>query len=188
MKLGKFLLGAVSLAGGYVLWQANSPKVPAGITPVQPFDLARYLGRWFELGRVENRFERGLVKTTAEYTMNADGSVRVVNRGFNQLKRRNTHVTGKAKPIGAPDVAALKVSFFGPFYGGYNVVALDENYQWAIVAGSSLKYFWVLSRQPVLSAELKQRAIAVAQDIGIQPDEIYWTPQEQESPTEQWVG
>jgi len=121
---------------------------------VKPFDLSCYLGKWFELGRIENRFERGLTRTTAEYSLNADGTVRVVNSGFDPWKGRSTSATGSARFVGASDEGALKVSFFGPFYGGYNIIDIDENYEWAIIVGSSRNYFWVLSRSTVLTDEL----------------------------------
>lgn len=178
MKTARFLLGISGLALGFALVRAASPQVPKGVAPVKPFDLSRYLGTWFELGRIENRFERGLMRTTAEYSLNADGTVRVVNSGFDPWKGRSTSATGTAKFVGAADEGALKVSFFQPFYGGYNIVDIDENYEWAIIVGSSRNYFWVLSRSAVLTHELKARAVAVALLMGINPDAIHWIRQE----------
>lgn len=178
MRTAKFLLGISGLALGIALARAASPQVPKGVIPVKPFDISRYLGKWFELGRIENRFERGLTHTSAEYSWNADGTIRVVNRGFDPWKGCTKSTTGTARFVGATDEGALKVSFFGPFYGGYNIVDLDVDYEWAIVVGSSRNYFWVLSRSTVLTTELKARAVAVALLLGINPDAIHWIPQE----------
>lgn len=150
----------------------------AGVVPVRNFDADRYLGKWFEVGRIENRFERGMTKTTAEYSLNKDGSIKVVNGGFDPAKGRYRVAVGKAKFTEGEDVGALKVSFFGPFYGGYNVVALDEDYQWAIVVGPNAnKYFWVLSRSPKLTKRLKDKALSVAQGINVDSSKIIWVQQ-----------
>ncbi|PWL18840.1 lipocalin [Falsochrobactrum shanghaiense] len=152
----------------------RSPQVQA----VSGFDPDRYLGKWYELGRVENRFERGMTHTTAHYSMNTDGTIKVVNAGYDPQKGSFRSATGKAKFAGDSEVGALKVSFFGPFYGGYNVVALDRKYQWSIVAGDKPeKYFWVLSRQPTLTKEIKAKAISVARQLGVDPDSILWVEQ-----------
>ncbi|MBQ0710227.1 MULTISPECIES: lipocalin family protein [unclassified Ochrobactrum] len=178
MRFGKLALGLTGLAVGYALTRASSPQIPPGIVPVKPFDLTRYLGKWYEVGRLENRFERGLTRTTAEYSLNPDQTVKVVNRGFDPWRGRWTQATGTARFVRSTDEGALKVSFFGPFYGGYNIVDIDEgDYQWSIVVGSTRSYFWVLSREPEASAELKARAVAQALLLGINPDAILWVPQ-----------
>nr|WP_278422811.1 lipocalin family protein [Brucella anthropi] len=178
MRFGKLALGLTGLAVGYALTRASSPQIPQGIVPVKPFDLTCYLGKWYEIGRLENRFERGLTRTTAEYSLNPDQTVKVVNRGFDQWKGRWTQATGIARFVRSADEGALKVSFFGPFYGGYNIVDIDEDdYQWSIIVGSTRSYFWVLSREPEASGELKARAVARALLLGINPDTILWVPQ-----------
>ncbi|MBR7653515.1 lipocalin family protein [Brucella oryzae] len=178
MRFGKLALGLTGLAVGYALTRVSSPQIPKGIVPVKPFDLTRYIGKWYEIGRLENRFERGLTRTTAEYSLNPDQTVKVVNRGFDPWKARWTQATGTARFVRSANEGALKVSFFGPFYGGYNIVDIDEDdYQWSIIVGSTRSYFWVLSREPEASGELKARAVAQALLLGINPDTILWVPQ-----------
>lgn len=178
MRFGKLALGLTGLAVGYALTRARSPQIPQGIVPVKPFDLTRYLGKWYEVGRLENRFERGLTRTTAEYSLKSDQTVKVVNRGFDPWKGRWTQATGTASFVRSADEGALKVSFFGPFYGGYNIVDIDEeDYQWSIIVGSTRSYFWALSRKPDAGDELKARAVAQALLLGINPDAILWVPQ-----------
>lgn len=177
MSAKRLILAAVGLFAGYKLYKANNPKVPENIEPVRNFDLNRYLGKWYEVARVENRFERGLIKTTAEYTLNEDGTVNVLNRGVDEVSGRHKRASGTAKFVLEQDVGALKVSFFGPFYGGYNIVALDEDYQWAIIVGSSPKYFWVLSRTPEVPAVLRERVLNIAAEVGVITNNIKWVPQ-----------
>jgi apolipoprotein D and lipocalin family protein len=139
---------------------------PEGVQPVGGFDASRYMGRWYEIARLPNRFESGLEQVTATYSLQADGTVKVVNRGFDTAKNEWRDITGKAKFVGAPDVAALKVSFFGPFYGGYNVVDLDPRYTHALVVGPDRSYLWILAREPALPPEVMERLKARATELG----------------------
>lgn len=100
-----------------------------------------------------------------------------MNSGVDEISGRHKRASGTAVFVQDNTQAALKVSFFGPFYGGYNVVAIDEDYQWAIIVGSSLKYFWVLSRRAEITEQLRERAISIAIDIGIDSANIKWVPQ-----------
>lgn len=175
-------VGLAALAGAAIYANRN-PRIPEGIHPVDDFDLDRYLGKWYELARIDHSFERGLQRTQAEYSRNADGSIQVTNRGYNAKRGEWKISHGKAKPTVAPDVAALKVSFFGPFYGGYNVVALDADYQWAMVIGSSLDYFWILSRKPALPDGVEDRLMHQARMLGIDTQKILWVHQDGVNPT-----
>lgn len=132
---------------------------------------------------IDHSFEKGLQRTQAEYSQNPDGSIQVINRGFNAKLGEWKISHGKAKPTIAPDIAALKVSFFGPFYGGYNVVALDDNYQWAMVIGSKLDYFWILSRQPSLPPGIEEQLMQQAQRLGVDTQKILWVHQDGVNPT-----
>lgn len=142
-------------------------SVPKGIKPVTAFDARRYMGTWYELARIEHRFERGLTEVSAHYSLNDDGTVSVVNRGYDSAKKEWRQANGKARFLGEPDVAALKVSFFGPFYGGYNVVSLDDDYQTSLVIGNSLDYFWLLSRSKSISEQKFRQLLEKAQSLGV---------------------
>ena len=115
-----------------LLLQACS-QLPENIEPVTDFDVNRYLGTWYEIARLDHSFERGLQQVTAEYSLRDDGGIKVVNRGFDTQKQEWDEATGKAYFVGDKNIGQLKVSFFGPFYGGYNIIALDEAYQYAMV-------------------------------------------------------
>lgn len=147
-------------------------SVPANVQPVQNFEASRYMGQWYELARIDQRFQKGLTKANAEYSLNPDGTVTVINRGFNAAKNEWKQVEGKAKFTGPSDVGALKVSFFGPFYSGYNVVHLSPDYQTALVVGNTTDSFWLLSRKPSLPAAEIQQLLAKAQRMGVDLSQV----------------
>lgn len=151
------IIGALGLiAFGIMLYIASPTRVPEGLQPVAKFDIERFLGKWYEIVRLDHSFERGLQNVTAEYDKSEDGTIRVLNRGYNIKRARWEEKEGTAKFIGDPTVGSLKVSFFGPFYGGFHVVALDRDYRYAMVTGPSRKYLWILARQDKLPEEIVQ--------------------------------
>src|SRR5690606_890485 len=110
---------------------------PKGVAVVTPFELERYLGHWYEIARLDHAFERGLSNVNATYRQRAAGSVEVINRGYGDKRGEWQEAVGTARFIGSEDVGSLKVSVFGPFYGGYHAVALDRQvYRWAMVMGA----------------------------------------------------
>jgi apolipoprotein D and lipocalin family protein len=153
--------------------------MPEGVEPVDDFELDRYLGKWYEIARLDHPFERGLSRVTAEYSMRDDGGVRVVNRGFSAEKGEWDEAEGKAYFVASPGLAHLKVSFFGPFYGSYVVFELDkENYQYAFVSGPKTSYLWLLARTPTVSAEVLQRFIERSQVLGFDTQALILVDQE----------
>lgn len=148
--------------------------IPEGFTAVDSFEVDRYLGKWYEIARFDFTFEKDLDNTTAEYSWNDDGTVKVFNSGFNYVKNKKEEATGKAKFRGDPSIAELKVSFFGPFYGGYNVVALDGDYEYALVAGDNLDYLWILSRTKTIPEDIKNLYIDLAEKGGYDTSRFIW--------------
>ena len=154
-----FLLGIFGLAG--------CTGIPPGVDPVDGIDVNRYLGTWYEIARLDHSFERGLSDVTADYTLRPDGGIDVLNKGYDREKRAWKEADGKAYFIGEKDVGRLKVSFFGPFYGGYNVIALDrEEYSWSVVCGPKMKYFWILARQPQMDPVRLKELVGFAAEKG----------------------
>jgi len=146
--------------------------LPKGVEPVQGFELQRYLGKWYEIARLDHRFERGLSHVSATYSLRDDGGVEVLNRGYSAGAQAFEEATGKAYFKEAPETGHLKVSFFGPFYGSYVVFELDPDYQHAYVAGYNHNYLWLLSRTPVVSDEVFDAFIASAQQKGFEVSEL----------------
>ena len=141
--------------------------------PVDGFDINSYLGRWYEIARLDHSFERGLDNVTAEYAMRDDGGLKVVNRGYSRDKSEWKEAEGKAYFVGAEDKGHLKVSFFGPFYGSYVVFELDTaNYQYAFVAGYNKSYLWLLARTPQVGDDVIERFKNRARELGFAADEL----------------
>lgn len=157
---------------------ACSTLPPTGIQPVTGFDVQRYSGQWYEIARLDHRFERGMSDVRATYTPQADGSVAVLNRGFDTASGRWQQALGRAYFNADPATASLKVSFFGPFYGGYHVVALDPAYRWAMVAGNDRSYLWLLARDRQLPQDVKTRLLAQARGLGFDIDKLIWVSQQ----------
>ena len=156
---------------------------PEGVEPVSGFELDRYLGTWYEIARLDHSFERGLSNITANYSLRDDGGVRVINRGYNMEDGEWDEAEGKAYFVGDEDVGQLKVSFFGPFYGGYNVIELDkEGYQYSLVAGPDRSYLWILARSPDLDDAILERLLAKAGELGFPVGELIMVDHESPPP------
>ena len=153
---------------------AGCTQVPDGVQAVNGFDAERYLGRWYEIARLDHSFERGLDNISATYTPREDGGIDVLNRGYDRAEGQWREARGKARFVGPRDVAMLEVSFFGPFYGGYNVVALDPDYQLSLVAGPTRKYLWILARRPDPPREAVDRLVARAGELGFDTSALIW--------------
>ncbi|MBL6907467.1 lipocalin family protein [Luminiphilus sp.] len=148
--------------------------LPDNVEPVSQFDTEQYLGTWYEIARLDHSFERNLERVTATYGLNEDGSISVLNKGFNTEKGEWRQAEGVAKPMGSSDIAHLKVSFFGPFYGTYAVFELADDYSHAFVSGYNTDYLWLLAREPDVSAEVRQRFINESQALGFDTSKLIW--------------
>lgn len=174
------------LAGLFVLINLSSCSEPmphlAEQTIVRSFDPAQYLGTWYEIARLDNSFEKGLEQVTANYSLQTDGSIKVVNRGFNPQNKDWSEAVGKAKfvdPVNGDGsrTGRLKVSFFGPFYGDYNILILDKPYYNYALVSSGSDYLWILSRTPQLTYPIKQHLIAKAKELGFATEKLLFIRQ-----------
>ena len=145
---------------------------PDGVVAVQGFDSDRYLGKWYEVARLDHSFERGLSAVTAEYSMREDGGIRVINSGMSAESGIREDAVGRAYFMGEETEGYLKVSFFGPFFGSYIVFELGPDYQYAFVAGNTTQYLWLLSRSPTVPDDLKARFIAQSAALGFDTDAL----------------
>lgn len=162
------------LVGMFCLVLMGCTGIPEGIEPVTDFDQERYLGTWYEIARLDHSFERGLSEVTATYRANPDGSIAVLNRGFDQEEARWREAEGVARFVDSSTVAHLKVSFFGPFYGSYIVFELGENYEHAFVSGFNREYLWLLSRSPEVSDTLRNEFLETITKLGFALDDLVW--------------
>lgn len=155
--------------------------MPDQVKPVTGFEAQRYMGKWYEIARLDHSFERGMTQVTAEYTLQEEGGVKVVNRGYLAESDEWNEAEGQAYFVEQPDTAYLKVSFFGPFYGSYVVFDLDkENYQYAFVSGPDLSYLWLLSRTPEVDESVMQRFLQQADRAGFDTDALILVDQGQQ--------
>ena len=145
------VIAAVTAA--FLVVACSSPTPPPGVTVVTPFDAQRFLGTWYEIARLDHRFEQGLEKVTANYSPMDDGGIQVINRGYNPDREMWQQSVGKAYFTGDPRRAALKVSFF------------DRD------------YLWILSRTPTISPEMKQQMLDVATRQGFDVSKLIWVKQ-----------
>lgn len=174
MKRSVFVLSVLGLS----LLLFSCASLPPSFGSVTGFEKGRYLGTWFEIARYDFAFEKDLDNTTADYSLTDSGLIRVVNRGFNYKTQKWQEAKGKARFKGSDTVGALEVSFFGPFYAAYNVVALDADYRYALVAGSSVKYLWILSRTPTIPDEVKKAYTEKAKSLGYDLSSLIWVKQD----------
>ena len=151
--------------------------MPDSVTPVSGFELPRYLGKWYEIARLDHSFERGLVNVSAEYTLRDDGGISVLNRGYSPADGEWKQADGKAYPVGSSSEGYLKVSFFGPFYGSYVIFELDPDYRHAFISGPDRSYLWLLSRTPNVDDAVIERFVGEARRLGFDTEELVFVDQ-----------
>ena len=161
------LLLVISLLG-----LTGCATLPEGVKPVTNFNLEGYLGKWYEVARLDHRFERGLEQVTADYSLREDGSIRVLNRGFSTKSGQWQEIEGKARPAGATDEGLLKVSFFGPFYSPYCIFELGPRKEYAFISGANRSYLWLLARKPTVSQSVWNRFEIRATELGFDLEKL----------------
>lgn len=160
-------------------------KIPKGLEPVAGFDADRYLGKWYEIARLDHSFERNLTNVSAEYTLKKGSDIKVVNRGYNEKSGEWEQIEGQARFIGDRTVGSLKVSFFGPFYGGYHIIDLDkETYSYVMVAGPSRSYLWILSRSTSLDEQTYKSLVDRAAELGFDTSNLIKVKHDRSTGTE----
>ena len=163
------LVTSLALAAGC----ASTLKVDNA--PVAALDLNRYLGEWYEIARFDHSFERGVEQAKANYTQNADGTIKVVNTGIKNGKPKTA--IGKGKATDTPGL--LRVSFFGPFYADYRVMLIDKDYTYALVGSGSDDYLWILSRTPSLDYDVKDAILEEICRRGYDAKKLIWVKQDE---------
>lgn len=171
----KKLLLPLALAVALLLTGCEDKK-PEKVTPVENFKLTEYLGTWYEIARLEHRFEKGMEAISATYSMREDGGVKVLNKGYKTAEKEWSEAEGKAYFVGDTDKGFLKVSFFGPFYGSY--IVMDTDYKtYTMISGPDLSYFWILSRTPTLDEKTLNRLLAKAKEAGFDTSVLIYPDQ-----------
>src|SRR5690606_13482708 len=176
----KQVLILLAISGVAINYLMSCKAMPKHAKPVDNFEIDKYLGLWYEIARIDFKHEEYLNQVTATYSKNPDGSIHVLNKGYHVLDKEWKTAEGKARFRGKDtSIAKLKVTFFGPFYSGYNVIDLTKDYNYALVAGKNLDYLWILSRKPFIPDNIKDRFLKKAQSIGYDTDRLLWIEHEE---------
>jgi apolipoprotein D and lipocalin family protein len=162
---------------GIFFLSSCSAGIPDEATAIQNFDSEKYLGKWYEIARFDYKFEKNMNQVTATYSKNPDGTIKVDNKGYDYVKNEWKQSIGEAKFVNSENEARLKVSFFKPFWSGYNVIDLDDNYKYALVAGKNLDYLWILSREKTIPESIKTRFLEKAKSVGYNTSDLIWVEQ-----------
>lgn len=170
MKKLSFAFNLIGLA--VVMFGCST--LPKGAIAIKKLDKTRYLGKWYEIARFDFSFERNLNNTTAEYSLLGSGYIGVVNRGYNYRKGKWEEARGRARFRGSDTVGELEVSFFWPFYGAYNIIALDGDYRYALIAGGSTRYLWLLSREKTIPDDIREKYLGIAKSLGYDIGKLIW--------------
>lgn len=173
-----------ALAAAASLLLTGCVGVPSGVQVVESFDAHRYQGKWYEIARLDHPFERGLTHVSATYTARDDGGLAVHNQGYDPKTGQWKEVRGRAYLVTEPGKGRLKVTFFWPFYGAYNVIALDRDaYSFAMVCGPNRSYLWILAREKSLPAPVLNGLIAEARRLGFPTDDLILVSHDSAAPT-----
>lgn len=169
---------ATLFAGVLGLLGCNSSDPPIDKTTVTALDLTKYMGKWYEIARYDHSFERNLVGCTADYSIQEDGIIKVINSGYkNSLDGKYEESIGKARRPDDSKPGELEVAFFANFYADYWVLELDEDYNYVLVGSKKDNYLWILSRTPQMKTEdldfIKNRA----KIRGYNLDDLIWVEQ-----------
>jgi apolipoprotein D and lipocalin family protein len=163
------------IALGILSILAGCTSIPEGLQSVGGFEVDRYLGKWYEIARLDHSFERNLSNVTGEYSLRDGGGIDVLNKGYDKRKGEWREIKGVARFIGEKNVGSLKVSFFAPFWGGYHVIALDkENYRYSMVTGPSRSYLWILSRDKMLDQKIVAELVARAKEWNFDTEKLIY--------------
>lgn len=170
----------VAITAAIVAFFAYDSKntIPKGAKAIKPFDVKKYLGNWYEIARMDFPYEKNWVNVSYNYTLLPDETIKMDYKGFDAISKKPTHFDGIAKFVNSTQEAQLKISFFGPYYTGYNVVAIDDEYKYALVVGRDLKYMWILSREKTMPEHIKASYLDKAKAIGYDVSKLIWVAQD----------
>ena len=148
--------------------------LPEGIKPVTDFDADAYMGRWYEIARLDHSFERGQSNVTADYALQDDGTLSVLNRGYDEAEGEWREASAVARFAGPANVGHLEVSFFQPLYASYVIFELADDGSHAYITGHNRDYLWLLARTPQVTDEVRQAFVQRVSDLGFASDALIW--------------
>ncbi|WP_270090623.1 lipocalin family protein [Sphingobacterium sp. SYP-B4668] len=177
MNKKKSLILLSAAAVGTFLYKALKP-VKSNIKGIPNFKINSYLGTWYEIARMDFRWEKNLKNVTAHYSLRDDGSIEVTNSGYDVKQEKEKTTIGNAIFMREHTEGALKVTFFRPFSSGYYVMKIDEDYRYALVFGDNLDYMWILSREKSIPGDIRAEYLDFALRSGFEIHKLVWTIQD----------
>ena len=179
LKVTLFVVAAVVVILAAILWRpAAASSGQPGLQTTPRVDLLRYMGSWYEIARLDHRFQKDCIGSSAEYTLRSDGEVDVLNRCVSGKDGSRREAKGRAWSVDPVTNSRLKVSFFWPFRGDYWIVELGENYEYSVVGSPDRKYLWVLAREPVMDETLYSGIVERLRRLGYPVDSLVRRPLE----------
>ncbi|MDD2622505.1 MAG: lipocalin family protein [Bacteroidales bacterium] len=167
----KILLMGLLFTVGSIYSCSNVPK---GVVVVRFFEIEKFLGTWYEIAQLEAKYEKKSSNISVNYSLNEDGTIRVMSQGYNVENKEWMKKEGKATFYINKNIAMLEISYGGLFHTPYNVIALDEAYTYALVIGKNTHYLWLLSRKKTIPEEVKQVYLKMAKDLGCKTSDLVW--------------
>ncbi|NOU00193.1 MAG: lipocalin [Gallionella sp.] len=164
------------IASVVLLWGCAT-TVLEGLEPVTGFNVERFMGKWYEIERIENMYETGLGNVSAEYFLSPDGNIRVIHRGFHPRRNSWSIATGQISFVGSRDVGSFKITFGSPVPLPYNVLEIDPQYRYAMVSGIDRDSLWILSREPQLDRSILDSLVAKAKTLGFSTKNLMYVEQ-----------
>ena len=177
LVVGTAAFVVLTAAIGTLIVRAQPPKTGLDTSTIDSLDIARYMGRWYELARFDHPFERNMELVTVNYTLKPDGTVEVVNSGYNTRRGKFKQSRGTARTVEGR-TGELEVTFFLNFWSPYKVLELAPDYSYALVGSNSDKYLWILSRTPRLSSAVLSEILVRAEERGYDTDRLIWVEQD----------
>lgn len=176
-KSSLIVTGAAVLAAGAVVGWYMRKTIPRKAVAVNPFEIDRFLGKWYEVARLDYKFDRNIMNTSVDFSLKPNGNLRVVKRWYNYYKKRKEINIGMAKFAGPIYEAKMLLSFRKPLYFGYNVIGIDADYKYALVVGEDLRHLWLLSREHTIPEDIRRAFIHQASLIGYDISKLIWVDQ-----------
>ena len=144
------------------------------------FELERFLGSWFEIARLDNAIEKDLDNVMSQYSLNTDGTIKVINSGYHRVEQHWKKTEGIARFRHNHQKGDFSVNFLSPVYKGYNIISVDEGYNYALITGSNLNYLWMMSRHKTIPEQIKRKYLKLASLIGFNTEALLWVNQDRE--------
>lgn len=172
--------GLLLAVGAALLIKKTLYTIPRGVEAVKPFDISRFLGRWYDIACIDNRSTKNRRNSYSEFFVDRHGVFRVLQSYNDGRDNVCEEKLGRVRFASLPSVAKLMISFHGLLYSGYNVIEIDPEYQYALVAGDSMNQLRLLSRNTDMREEKAEQYLSIAASYGYDISRLVWMEHDDE--------